>query len=252
MTANRNTEPMRLAKYLANAGIASRRKCEELIADGRVTVNGKIIITPAFNVTPVQDTVCYEGKKVEQSTLQYYVFNKPAGYICSAKDQHAKHLIYDLLPEYMHSMFYVGRLDKDTEGLLILTNDGDLAQGITHPSHEIEKHYIAECAGEFTQRIADRMLDGIVDDGEFLHAKKVELIKQREESAIVEIVLTEGRKREVRRICAATGFDVIRLARISVGNIRLGRLAAAQYRPMTDEEIIGLKKLIYGSDTNGK
>ena len=238
---------VRLAKYLANAGIAARRKCEEYIAEGRVTVNGESVLTPAFVVEPGKDKVCYEGVEVKPAEHVYYLFNKPRGYTCSAQDPHAERLIYDILPRSMHSLFYVGRLDRDTEGLLILTNDGELANGITHPSHEIEKRYIVECDSPFTREDAARMLRGMVDDGDFLKAKSAVPIRRSGSHSIVEVVLTEGRKREIRRLFSCLGLMVLRLARVSIGCIELGDLASGEYRAMTDREIKGLRALVLES-----
>ena len=161
-------------------------------------------------------------------------------------DPHADKLIYDLLPEDMKTLNYVGRLDKDTEGLLILTNDGELVQGITHPSHEIEKRYIADCRGRFTNDVGYAMTDGVEDEGEFLKAKHLRVLRDDEDGLILEVILTEGRKREVRRLCRAVGLHVVRLARVAVGNITLGKLPSGDYRKMTLEELKGLKRLVFG------
>ncbi len=236
-------DTMRLAKYLANAGIASRRRCEELIAEGRVTVNGETVSTPVCLVTPGKDAVAYEGKPIVLGTKEYYLFNKPVGYTCTSSDPHARRIIYDLLPENLRNLFYVGRLDRDTEGLLILTNDGELAQSLSHPSHGIEKRYVADVTGKFSNEIAKKMTDGITDEGEFLKARRVKLLRMDEGHCILEVVLTEGRKREVRRLCAAMGLEVNRLARVSLGNLQLGNLPSGDVRKITDKELADLKKL---------
>ena len=234
---------MRLAKYLANAGIASRRRCEELIAEGRVTVNGETISTPVTLVTPGKDKIAYEGRPVTLGTKEYYLLNKPVGYTCTSSDPHAKRIIYDLLPENLRHLFYVGRLDKDTEGLLILTNDGELAQGLSHPSNGIEKRYVADVKGDFSNEIARKMTDGLDDEGEFLKAQRVRLLRMDEGHCILEVILAEGKKREVRRLCAATGLKVNRLARVSLGNLQLGDLPSGEFRKITDKELFELKKL---------
>ena len=233
---------MRLAKYLSNAGIASRRRCEELIAEGRVTVNGKTVTTVCL-ITPGEDVVAYEGATITIGAKEYYIFNKPVGYTCTASDPHAKRIIYDLLPENMKPLFYVGRLDKDTEGLLVMTNDGELTQCLSHPSNCIEKKYIADVSGDFSNDIAKQMTDGITDEGELLKAQRVKLLRMDEGHFILEIVLTEGKKREVRRLCAATGLKVNRLARVSLGNLQLGDLPSGEFRKITDKELFELKKL---------
>ena len=237
---------MRLAKYLANAGIAARRKCEELIAEGRVTVDGAVVRTPVCNVVPGKNVVCFEGREVVLSQFLYYALNKPCGYTCTVSDPHAEHVIYELLPENLQHLNYVGRLDRDTEGLLILTNDGELVQGITHPSHEVEKRYIADCRGYLSNDAGMAMVDGLYDDGEFLQAKHVRELRSSENGTMLEVILTEGRKREVRRLCQAVGLRVMRLARVAVGNIALGRLPSGEFRPLTAEELKGLRRLVFG------
>ncbi|MBO4344655.1 MAG: rRNA pseudouridine synthase [Victivallales bacterium] len=237
---------MRLAKYLANAGIAARRKCEELIAEGRVTVDGAVVRTPVCNVVPGKSVVCFEGREVVLSQFLYYALNKPCGYTCTTSDPHAEHVIYELLPENLRHLNYVGRLDRDTEGLLILTNDGELVQGITHPSHEVEKRYIADCRGYLSNEAGMAMVDGLYDDGEFLQAKHVRELRSSENGTMLEVILTEGRKREVRRLCQAVGLRVMRLARVAVGNIALGKLPSGEFRPLTAEELKGLRRLVFG------
>lgn len=238
------TRGMRLAKYLSNAGVASRRRCEELIAEGRVSVNGETVTTPVCLVHPGKDEVRFEGRVVSRDELCYIVFNKPAGFTCSAQDPHARRLIYELLPESMRTLRYVGRLDRDTEGLLILTNDGELLQGLTHPSHEVEKHYVADCEGKLSENARKAMLSGVEDEGETLRARSVRVRRSQGDRSLLEIVLTEGRKREVRRLCAASGLKVRRLARISIGTLQLGDLPSGEWRKMTSEELDSLRRLI--------
>ncbi|OQC11994.1 MAG: Ribosomal large subunit pseudouridine synthase B [Lentisphaerae bacterium ADurb.Bin082] len=233
---------MRLARYLASAGIASRRRCEELIREGRVSVNGQAILTPVCIVTPGQDVVRFEGRILTLDDPVYLMLNKPVGYTCSAQDKHAERLVYDLLPENLARIFSVGRLDRDSEGLLILTNDGDLAQNLTHPSRQIAKHYIADCAGMFTQEMADNMVFGVEDDGDFLKASQVILKRSWPDHVFLEIVLTEGKKREVRRLCASQGLTVTRLARVQFASLKLGDLPSGKWRRLTPEEINDLKQ----------
>ena len=178
MDENTEKKAMRLAKYLANAGIASRRRCEELIAEGRITVNGAAVTTPVCLVTPGVDTVCHEGAPVTLGAKEYYIFNKPRGYTCTSSDPHAKRIIYDLLPPDMKRLFYIGRLDRDTEGLLLLTNDGELAELLAHPSHGIQKRYVADCTGSYSEDTARRMTDGLNDAGEFIKARQVQLLRR--------------------------------------------------------------------------
>ena len=241
-------EEMRIARFLANAGIASRRRCEELILQGCIAVNGTVLDTPARLVMPGRDIVTCNGQLVNPVTaFETYAFNKPSGYTCTVHDPHAEHTIYELLPASMQSLRYVGRLDRDTEGLLLMTNDGQLDQAITHPSYEIEKRYLALCRGQYDQEMEREMLRGIVDDGELLRAKSVEAEPARERGCLIlEMVLTEGHKREVRRLCAAVGLRVLALRRIAVGNIRLGNLPLGEFRPLSAAELRGLEMLAYG------
>lgn len=240
---------MRIAKYLANAGVASRRKCEEFIVQGRVTVNGQRIETPATLVTPGKDVVACDGQPITLPTsFLTFAFNKPIGYTCTISDPHAEHTIYELLPEKMQSLHYVGRLDRDTEGLLLLTNDGGLEQAITHPSFEIEKRYIALCKGSFDHVMERQLQAGIQDAGEYLRAKRVRARASQEPGCIIiEMVLTEGHKREVRRLCAAVGLRVLRLRRLSVGSVQLNGLAPGEYRQLGEAELQALKSLAFGN-----
>ena len=232
---------MRLAKFLSNAGIASRRRSEELIAEGRVAVNGTVVLTPACVVVPGEDTVVCDGRAVTLAKPQYVLLNKPVGYTCSAQDEHAERLIYELLPESMAHLYYVGRLDRDTEGLLLMTNDGDLAQALTHPSREVPKVYVADVAGRFGDREAEMILRGLMDEGEYLHAKAVRIRRDFGDHRLLEVVLTEGKKREVRRLCRAVGLRVLRLARVEMAGIRLGNLPSGQWRDLTEQELQHLR-----------
>jgi len=234
---------MRLAKVLANAGIASRRRCEELIAEGRVTVNGKPVLTPACVVDPDRDAVRFEGRPVQMQKKVCLALHKPAGYTCSAQDDHAERLVYELIPERFGRIYSVGRLDRDSEGLLILTNDGDLAHRLTHPSHEVTKRYIAECTGAFHPDMIKLFLDGCVDEGEFLQARAVSVKQQTSTQVTLVIVLTEGKKREVRRLCRQAGLDVVRLIRTGFATLELGTLPPGQWRELSAVEMNALRTI---------
>ncbi len=234
------TEKMRLAKYLASAGIASRRQCEVLIADGHVTVNGEAVTTPAFDVDPSQDEVRYDGKLVSEMVPDkvYLMLNKPAGYTCSAADEHAKSLVYELVPEKFGRVFTIGRLDRDSEGLLILTNDGDYAQEVGHPSRKVCKRYYVECDGQFTTAIRRSLMEGMYDNDEFLHALNVEEVSVQRGFCKLIFTLGEGRKREVRRLCKDVGLEVRLLRRISIGKLELDpKLPVGCWRRLTEEEL---------------
>ena len=229
----------RLAKFLAAAGIASRRSCEELIEEGRVTVNGVAVTTPAYNVDPDKDEVRFEGHVMETHPQGkvYIILNKPVGYTCSAKDDHAEHLVFELIPERFGRLFTVGRLDRDSEGMLILTNDGDFAQRLMHPSRQIIKRYYVECEGQFSTSLRRRMIEGFYDNEEFIRALNVEEQSVQKGHCSLIVTLGEGRKREVRRLCKDVGLEVRVLRRVSIGGLDMdSKLTTGSWRMLTEEE----------------
>ncbi len=231
----------RLAKYMASVGVASRRSCEQLIVDGFVTVNGVPVTSPAFNVKPGEDEVCFNGKVLGKPNSErvYIMLNKPAGYTCSAKDSHAKELVYQLIPERFGRVFTIGRLDRDSEGLLLLTNDGDFAQRLMHPSQRVLKRYLVECEGQFTTSMRRALLDGMYDNGEFLHALDVEEKSIRRGHCLLIFTLGEGKKREVRRLCKDVGLKVLRLQRIAIGELKLDEsLPLGGWRQLSADELV--------------
>ncbi len=227
---------IRLAKFMSEAGVAARRKCEEAIVEGRVTVNGHAVLTPAFRVNPETDEVRYEGQLLRPQKKVYLMLYKPDGYTCSAQDGHAEHLVYELIPAEFGRLYTVGRLDRDSEGLLLLTNDGEFAQMLTHPSHEVLKEYLVFCRGDYDDSCRRIMMEGIMDDGEFLQAKAVKAVFGRNGDIRMTVWLGEGRKREVRRLCAAVGLHVRRLIRVAIGDLVLDGLEAGQWRELTAAE----------------
>ncbi|MBP1583681.1 MAG: rRNA pseudouridine synthase [Victivallales bacterium] len=230
--------PMRLAKFLAMAGVASRRHSEELILNGQVTVNGEAVLTPAFNVVPADSDIRLNGKQVTLPDQKIYLLlNKPAGYTCTAQDPHAERLIYELIPKQFGRLFTVGRLDRDSEGLILLTNDGDWAQRLSHPSRRIERCYYVECEGNFTTELRRRLLDGVWDNGELLKPLEVTQLRHFVGHAQLEFRLAEGKNREVRRLCQAVGLQVTLLKRTSFGNVSLGNLPVGKWRKLTEDEI---------------
>ena len=226
----------RLQKVLANAGVASRRKAEKLIEDGRVKVNG-IPVTELGSKVSERDKISVDNKPVE---LKYermaFILNKPAGYLSTCSDQRNRQTVLELMPK-IPGLHPVGRLDKDTTGLIILTNDGDLTFKIAHPKHEIEKEYEAVFDGEFTENHEKILLQGInLDDGK-VKPKQVKIISSNENSSTVRLVITEGRNREVRRIFYYFGFKVKELKRIRIGKINLGILNCGQYKKLTIDQL---------------
>jgi 23S rRNA pseudouridine2605 synthase len=236
-----NDSEMRIARYLAAAGLGSRRACEDLVRSGAVTVNGERLDSPARNVVPGEDRICVRGRPVMPEKLVHLALNKPPGYTCSSRDSHADHLVHELVPTRLGRLFTVGRLDRDSEGLILLTNDGDFSQAVSHPSCEIEKIYQVDCRGEFTSTARERLLAGVQDEGEFLRPRDVILLEQKGGHCRLEFRLGEGRKREVRRLCRAVGLRVERLIRQSIGPLHLGNLASGAWRELSPAEVAALR-----------
>jgi len=232
---------IRLQKYLAQCGFGSRRRCESLIAEGRVQVNGQIVTTLGTKVRPGQDHVAVNGQPATWPTQKvYYAFHKPPGYVTTAHDELGRKTIYDLLRSLPTKVFPVGRLDKDSEGLLILTNDGELAHHLMHPSHGVEKEYSVEVRGQVTRVACERMCVGVEKDGITYKATQAKILKRTADTTWLSIVLTEGKKRHIRRMCEGLGYRVVRLIRTREGPIKLGNLQPGEWRPLTAKEIQGL------------
>jgi 23S rRNA pseudouridine2605 synthase len=235
----------RLQKVLAAAGVASRRASEELIAQGRVTVNGEVAEI-GRKVDPQHDVVEVDGERINVDPDRVYVLlNKPQGVVTTADDPEGRPTVLDLvnLPQ---RLFPVGRLDQDTEGLLLLTNDGELAHALTHPSYEVERTYVALVPGPVRRRAVAELQGGVeLEDGP-ARARRVRVLEEERGKALVEIVMTEGRKREVRRMFAAVGLTVERLARVAYGGVELGELRQGKWRFLTQAEVGALHAAIRG------
>jgi len=231
----------RLQRALARAGFGSRRACEDLIRGGRVTINGREA-TLGDRVDPARDHVAVAGVRVSvDPALRYLALHKPAGVTTTARDPHATVDLTGLVPQGPR-VFAVGRLDRDTEGLLLLTNDGELANRLMHPRYGVEKEYLAEVEGGPTERQISRLLRGVeLEDGP-ARALSARAVARAGGHAAVRVVMGEGRKREVRRMLAAVGLPVRRLVRVRVGPVRLGRLRAGEVRDLTPEEVRALYK----------
>ncbi|HEX6381382.1 MAG TPA: pseudouridine synthase [Acidimicrobiia bacterium] len=229
----------RLQKVLAQAGLGSRRACEALIAEGRVEVNGELA-TLGRRVDPEHDRVTLDGVTIPvRPGLVYYLLNKPPRVVTTAQDPEGRPTVVDLVPAEPR-VFPVGRLDWDTEGVLLLTNDGPLAHGLTHPSHGVPKTYLAEVSGVPGRAALRRLREGVdLDDGRTAPAK-ARLAQTTPTGAALEIVIHEGRNRQVRRMCEAVGHPVRRLVRTRFGPLRDQRLAPGQWRPLTQTEIRAL------------
>lgn len=233
----------RLQKYLADCGIASRRKSEELILAGKVKVNGKIVRELGVKVNPDRDKVMYEDKLIKiQKKKVYILLNKPAGYISAARDQFDNPSILHLIKDINVRLYPVGRLDKDTTGAIILTNDGDFSYKLTHPKHEISKTYIAEVEGVPTVDEMRTFAKGVYIDGRKTYPAKIRIVKETKKNSIVEIIIHEGRNRQVKKMCEEIGHKVISLHRQAIGKITIDNVKEGSFRYLTDKEIEMLKK----------
>lgn len=237
MSTDTNGDPIRLQKYLSQAGAASRREAERLMLAGRVTVNGVVVTELGVRVVPGVDQVTLDGAPVGQASTRWVAYHKPPGILTTRQDSHGGRTIYDELPDDMAGLRYVGRLDRDAEGLLLLTNAGDVANALLHPSGGLEREYWLEVAGLVTSEVWRRLLAGVdLDDGP-ARPKSVEVQSAGAIHSVMTLVITEGRKREVRRLMSAVGHPVLRLRRIRFGPVQLGSLARGTWRTLTPREI---------------
>ena len=233
---------VRLQKYLADCGIASRRKAEELILQGKVKVNGTVIRELGVKVNTDKDRVEFNGESIKSIKKKVYILlNKPAGYISASKDQFDNPSVLHLI-DIKERVFPVGRLDKDTTGALILTNDGDFSYRLTHPKHEVDKIYIAEVTGRPTDEEMRAFMKGVYIDGKKTHPAKIRILKETKKNSIVEIIIHEGRNRQVKKMCEEIGHKVISLQRYAIGGINIDGLKEGKWRYLTDKEIEKLKK----------
>lgn len=236
----------RLQRLLARAGYGSRRACEELIVEGRVTLNGAVA-TLGDRGDPAEDEVRVDGLEVNlDPNVKYFALHKPAGVVTTMRDPQGRPDIRAYLPSDGPRVFPVGRLDRDTEGLLLLTNDGDLANGLTHPRFGVEKEYLAEVEGVPTARHIGRLRRGVdLEDGP-ARATGASVAGRSGDRGAVRLVMTEGRKREVRRLLAAVDLPVVRLVRVRVGPVRLGSLPPGERRELTHDEVLALRRVVDG------
>lgn len=234
---------MRINKYLAGANLGSRRKVEEFVTAGRVTVNGKVITDLAFDVSE-NAQVEFDGAPVfVMGEMVYVMMHKPKGVVTTTSDDRGRKTVIDLLPSELRYLKPVGRLDYDSEGLLILTNDGDLAYNLTHPSHEVGKTYIAKIEGEITESQMAVLRAGVVVEGVRLAKCKVKKLECVERITKLEIVINEGKNRQIRKMFEAVGFKVIFLKRTQIGELRLSGVDRGKFRMLNSAEINYLKSL---------
>jgi 23S rRNA pseudouridine2605 synthase len=226
---------MRLNRFLATAGVGSRRKCDELIAAGRVTINGKTCTD--FSAQPAgRDHVKVDGKLVHVDPPLSLVINKPAGFVSTRSDPHARDTIFDLLPSKFPRLFNIGRLDALSEGLLLLTNDGDLAQRLTHPRYKVDKEYEVTLDHRWDPALGPKLLRGIVLDGQRAQIAQLHSVTPTR----LRVVLRQGINRQIRRMFEALGYRVKRLVRIRIANLRLGDLPPGHWRALTKRELEAL------------
>ena len=245
----------RLSKVLASRGVASRRRCEELIAEGRVRVNGRVVTEQGTRIDAERDTVEVDGRPVGPVRRRYVLLNKPVGYISTARDPRGRRTVLDLVPS-TNRLYPVGRLDLTSEGLLLLTNDGALAERLTHPRYEHEREYWVLVEGRPSRVVLDRLRSGIdLEDGRTWPAAVTRLAQRTVENGLrlprrsgkgakgtwLRVVIHEGRKRQVRRMCEAIGHPVKRLVRMRMGPLHLKKLRSGEWRELTEEEVRGLR-----------
>jgi len=226
------SEGVRLNKYLASCGVGSRRACDDLIATGRIEINGSPVVKLATRVNE-SDSVRVDGKRVFPKEEIVVIFHKPRGYVCTRNDELGRKTIYDLLPVSMHNLHHVGRLDADSEGMLIMTNDGDLSQKLMHPSKSVEKEYLVTSNQAFENAHLDQFLAGVFTEEGKLKAKNIERISARR----IKVILDHGAKRQIRVMFDTLGYTVTKLLRVRIGQLWLGDLEPSRWAILTKKEI---------------
>ena len=235
---------MRLQKYMAECGVASRRKSEELIAQGKVFVNGKRVTEMGFQVDPDRDEVVFAGKRLKCASKKIYLMlNKPAGCVSTCHDEKGRKTIMAYLPNIKERLYPVGRLDFTTEGLLIMTNDGELTNALTHPKHGVQKKYLAVIDSDITPEEIQKLEQGVIIDGYKTAPAIFHLLSRSDNRSEILCVISEGKNRPLRRMFEAVGTSVLYLKRVAVGDLRLENLKKGTYRPLSAEEIRYLKNL---------
>ena len=234
---------MRINKFLAECGVASRRAADKMIIDGEVKINGRIC-SLGDEVNLDDDNVTVNGKTVSTvKKYDYYILNKPKGYVCTVRDDKGRKTVMDLLPPNVKHVFPVGRLDYDSEGLLIMTNDGELTYRLTHPKNEIPKTYLVKLEGTITDEALNKVKHGVVIDGKRTGKCNVKVVEQTRDAVRLHITITEGRNRQVRKMFLAVGKEVKLLKRIKVGELTLRGLDRGEVRKLTAEEVEYLMNL---------
>ena len=231
---------VRLQKFLAEAGVASRRASEQFILAGRVAVNGKTVRELGGKVDPLHDHVTVDGTPARPKRKLYVALHKPSGYVCSRRDELKRRTVGSLLPKEWDNLHSVGRLDLDSEGLMFLTNDGEFSLHLSHPRYGVRKKYVATVDGRVGPEMLARFTRGVTDAGETLKVERTRLLSANNSHSVVELELAEGKNREVRRLFESQGLTVSRLTRTQIGKIKLGELPSGKWRTLTEPEIKSL------------
>lgn len=231
---------VRLQKFLADAGVASRRASEQMIVRGAVSVNGRVVTELGSKVDPLHDTVAVEGRPVRARKKLYIALNKPPGFLCTRNDPEARRVVGQLLPAEWSNLFSVGRLDRDSQGLIFLTNDGEFSLKLTHPRYGVRKKYVAVVEGRLEPSQLARFTQGVEHEGETLKAERARLIDSNNSHSVVELELAQGKNREIRRLFEVLGHTVAELRRTQIGPIKLGELPLGKWRALTPTEIRSL------------
>ncbi len=236
---------MRINKFLAQAGLGSRRSCEQLVLESKIRVNGKIIRDLATDIDSQNDIVEYKNKKLRLSSNKIYLMlNKPVGYLVTAADPFERQTVFDLLPKFKEHIFPIGRLDKNSEGLLLLSNDGDFAQKITHPSKKLPKTYLVKAKGRIYFRQLRDLREGVqLEDGKTLPAKVfIKSFNKAQNMTKLRMIIYEGRNRQIRRMLKAVGSSVIELKRVQIGEINIGKMPKGEWRYLKEKEVRSITK----------
>lgn len=241
---------VRINKYLAQCNLGSRRSVEKLILDGKILVNNKVETNLSLQIDPKVDIIKYEGKQIILNPENIYLMlNKPKKYLVSTKDEFDRKLIYDLLPDFKTNLFYIGRLDYMSEGLLLLTNDGDFAEKIIHPRYKLQKVYKVKIKGKITDESIDKLRKGIVINGKKTKPAIVFVNNFKNNTTTLKITIFEGRKRQIRYMLKSVGSEVLELKRLQIGNVKLNKLPVGMWRMLKPSEVISL---LSTSKTNTK
>ncbi len=241
--SDKDPNKVRLQVFLSHSGVCSRRKAMEIIQEGRVRLNGAVCSEPSTPVDPERDHVFVDGKRVQNKKYEYVLLNKPAGYTTTKSDRHAERTVFDLLPAKFHHLVPVGRLDRDTEGLMLLTNDGNVAYHLTHPKFNIEKTYFVRVRGEVLPAEKNRLEKGIFIEGEKTAPARISGVKPLRDKTELMMTIHEGRKRQIRIMFAKEGHTVIYLKRLTQGPLSLGTLKCGSWRLLDGREIDRLVRL---------